>query len=281
MSWPAQFSFNQLTAGDRPLDELIEGAVQFGVTRLGLQRRQTEAFGFERAVELLKATDIEISSYGSAGGWGRSRDPADAAANRDRNLRILDQAVELGTSVVSVGVGGLAPGDRDVPSARARVEAGLVELAPRAAERQLQLAIEPLHPVFFPDLSVLPTLGLAVDLVERIDLAPVGLNVDSMHVWWDPELVPLLRRAAARVYLVQINDWLPNAPHRLDRGVMGEGCIDFNPMIEALDGYAGIYEIETINDELRKLDLGDVFRRSVVGFQQTFGRAAQTRSYHT
>ena len=275
MTWPAQFSFNQLTAGDRPTDQLIEAAAHFGVTRLGLQRRQTEAFGFERAVEVLKGTGIQITSYGSAGGWGPIRDPAEAASNRERNLRVLDQAVELGTDIVSVGVGGLAPGDRDVPSARARVEAGLVELAPHAAARQLKLAIEPLHPVFFPDLSVLPTLGLAVDLVERIGQASVGLNVDSMHVWWDPQLVSLLRRAHSRIYLVQINDWLPNAPHRLDRGVMGDGCIDFEPMIEALDGYAGIYEIETINDELRKLELAEVFRRSATGFQHTFGRHTQ------
>jgi sugar phosphate isomerase/epimerase len=89
-----------------------------------------------------------------------------------------------------------------------------------------------------------------------------------------PRVGALLRRASARVYLVQISDWLPNHPHRLGQGVMGEGCIDFDPMIEALDGYGGVYEIETINDELRKLDLDEVFRRSVVGFQQTFGRAA-------
>src|SRR5262245_60373137 len=136
MSWPAQFSFNQLTAGDRPVDELIEAAVQFGVPRLGLQRRQTEAFGFDRALELLKRTQIQITSYGSAGGWGPIRDPAQAAANRERNVTVLDQAVQLGTEIVSVGVGGLTSDDRDVASARARVEAGLLELAPHAAERK-------------------------------------------------------------------------------------------------------------------------------------------------
>ena len=202
------------------------------------------------------------------------RDAADVALNRDRNLKVLDQAVALGTGIVSVGVGGLASGDRDVRAARARVEAGLRELAPEAALRKLRLAIEPLHPVFFPDLSVLQTLGLAIDLVERVDQACVGLNVDTMHVWWDPQLVSLLQRASSRIYLVQINDWLPNAPHRLDRGIMGEGCIDFEPIIDALDGYAGIYEIETINDGLRKLDLAEVFRRSADAFEHTFGRQA-------
>jgi sugar phosphate isomerase/epimerase len=272
MSWPGQFSFNQLTAGDRSVDQLIEAAVQFGVPRLGLQRRQTEAFGFDRALELLNGTGIEITSYGSAGGWGPIRDPAEAARHRQVNLRVLDQAVQLGAGIVSVGVGGLAAGDRDLASARSRVEAGLVELAADAAERKLKLAIEPLHPVFFPDLSVLQTLGLAVDLVERLDQPSVGLNVDTMHVWWDPALVQLLERAGSRIYLVQINDWLPNAPHRLDRGIMGEGCIDFEPIIEALAGYAGIYEIETINDELRKEELPEVFRRSAAGYERTFGR---------
>lgn len=55
---------------------------------------------------------------------------------------------------------------------------------------------------------------------------------------------------------------------------MGDGCIDFEPMIEALDGYDGIYEIETINDELRKLDLAEVFRRSAAAFEHSFGRDA-------
>jgi hypothetical protein len=38
--------------------------------------------------------------------------------------------------------------------------------------------------------------------------------------------------------------------------------------------FRGIYEIETINDDLRKVDLAELFRRSASTFQQTFGRRA-------
>src|SRR4051812_18560927 len=101
MDWPPRLSFNQYTAGNRPLDELVSAALAIGMPRLGLQRRPTEAFGFARALEVLRGTDLVVTSYGSVGGWAGLRDRDSAEQNRSDNLRYLDQAVQLGTDVVT------------------------------------------------------------------------------------------------------------------------------------------------------------------------------------
>jgi sugar phosphate isomerase/epimerase len=101
--------------------------------------------------------------------------------------------------------------------------------------------------------------------------------VDISHVAWDPELVPQLRRAGSRVVLVQLNDsflvqlhdWSVRPSSRFDRGLMGEGCIDYGAVLDGLDGDAGWFEVEALNDELRRTSLLDRFERAAQNFERT------------
>ena len=71
----------------------------------------------------------------------------------------------------------------------------------------------------------------------------------SYHVWWDPDLPRQVERAGAtgRILAHHICDWLvPTRDLLLDRGMMGDGVIDFRAfrrMIEAA-GYRGPQEVE-------------------------------------
>jgi len=187
------------------------------------------------------------------------------------NLRCLDQAVELGAPTVVIQLGRVRPGERDLDAARERAVDGLLELIPHAVNRRLQLAMEILHPMFCPDVSVLSSLRQALDLTDQIAHPALGLNVDTMHVWWDPELVPQLQRAGRRVFLVQLNDWLLPPPPRGDRGLPGEGCIDYGPFMSGLQDFAGWFEVEAASDALRAMPVRELFERSAASFTASIG----------
>jgi hypothetical protein len=77
-----------------------------------------------------------------ASGMFTSFDRAGLARALDDNRRAVDEAAALGASCLVLVVGGLAPGSRDLPAARAIVRDGLGELLPHARAARMPLAIE-------------------------------------------------------------------------------------------------------------------------------------------
>lgn len=133
------------------------------------------------------------------------------------------------------------------------VEDGIGAVLPHAADCHVRLAIEPLHPMFAGDRSVVVTLAQANDMVERLDSAWVGVAVDVYHVWWDPCVYAQIARAAGRILGFHVSDWLVPPPnHLLGRGMMGDGVIELRRLREAVDaaGYAGPIEVEIFNQEV-------------------------------
>jgi sugar phosphate isomerase/epimerase len=148
------------------------------------------------------------------------------------------------------------PFDRDIDLARQQVEDGIRALLPYAQERGVRLAIEPLHPMFAGDRSVVVTLGQANALAARLS-AVVGVAVDVYHVWWDPDVYAEIARAAGSIVGFHVSDWLAPPPHHLlGRGVMGDGLIELRRLREAVDaaGYSGPIEVEIFNQHVWDMD---------------------------
>jgi len=150
--------------------------------------------------------------------------------------------------------------DRDLNGARARLAERLAELVPYAADRQVRLALEPLHPMYCADRAVISTLGQALALAQPYPAETVGVVADTFHVWWDPDLASRIAHAGAqgRISSYQVCDWLvPMAADPLmSRGMMGDGVIDF-AAIGALvrgAGYRGDVEVEIFNEALWAAD---------------------------
>jgi sugar phosphate isomerase/epimerase len=149
-------------------------------------------------------------------------------------------------------VGGPPP-DRDIGAAREMVTDGIAELVPYARERGVKLGIEPLHPMFAADRSVIVTLGQANALAARFPREQVGVVIDVYHVWWDPELYAQIERAAGRILGFHVNDWLAPPPDPLlGRGMMGDGTIEIRRIRSAVDaaGYSGPIEVEIFNQAI-------------------------------
>jgi sugar phosphate isomerase/epimerase len=168
--------------------------------------------------------------------------------------------------------GGLADGSRDLELARATVEAGLEELVPYAGERGVRLGIEPLHPMYCADRSVVCTLGQALELAEPYPPERVGVVVDVYHVWWDPRLEDELSRAHGRVAGLHLDDWVLPLPAGalLGRGLPGEGCIDLDRLVSAVarTGYAGAVEVEVLNERVWDAPADETLRGLAAFFER-------------
>jgi sugar phosphate isomerase/epimerase len=192
--------------------------------------------------------------------------PAATAAERarriDDNRRAVDEAAELGTGVLCL-VTGPAP-DRDLEAARAMVEDGIGVLLPYAKERGVVLGLEPLHPAFAADRSVVVTLRQANDIIERFTDPGLGLIVDAYHTWWDPELYAQVARASGRICGYHVSDWAPGVSDPfLGRQLPGDGVIELRRLRGAVEaaGYAGPLEVELINPAIWAMPPDDLLAR--------------------
>lgn len=198
----------------------------------------------------IRSAGLRVSSL-CRGGYFPAASAAGRAARIDDNRRAVDEAAELGTSVL-VLVSGPAP-DRDLGAARAMVLDGVAAIAPYAQARGVRLAIEPLHPMFAGDRSVVVTLGQANEMVRRIGFANVGVAVDVYHVWWDPCVYEEIAAAAGRILGFHVSDWLvPPPDHLAGRGMMGDGVIELRRLRRAVEaaGYTGPIEVEIFNEQI-------------------------------
>jgi len=246
----SRLSLNQATTQRWSLREAIEGCVRAGIPAIGIWRDKLAEAGLDAASRMVRDAGLRVSSV-CRGGMFPAATTAERAARIDDSRRAIDQAAALAADVL-VLVCGPAP-DKDIQSARAMVADAIEQLIPYAAERGVRLGIEPLHPMYAGDRSVIATLSESLDLVERFATPYVGVVIDSYHVWWDPYLFAQIQRASGHILGFHISDWLVPTPHMLlGRGMMGDGIIDLRPIRGAVDqaGYAGLIEVEIFNQAI-------------------------------
>jgi len=179
--------------------------------------------------------------------------PRPLSVLRDDFRASIDMAAGLGTSILTIVVGGVEPGSLGVEESLKRVAERVAEAAPYAAQRGVRLALEPLNPIYAGNRSCLVTMRDAVDLCEAIGEANVGIAVDVYHVWWDTSLAGELRRAGKeRILGYHLCDWLAETRDvLLDRGMMGDGVADLKSLRAAVEdaGYRGLCEVEVFSAE--------------------------------
>jgi sugar phosphate isomerase/epimerase len=243
----ARLSLNQYTTHKWSVREAVEGCARAGLGYIGLWRDKVAAQGLAESAALCREAGIAVSSLCRGGMF-----PADTEAMRqakiDDNRRAIDECAALGCRTLVLVCGGLH--SRDIDSARSMVAEGIAAVAAYASERGVRLGIEPLHPVFAGDRSVVNTLGQALDIAEGIGHPGVGVIIDVYHVWWDPHLYKQIGRAGKRIFGFHVNDWLVPPPDvLLGRGMMGDGVVELRRIRVAVEaaGYDGPIECEIFN----------------------------------
>jgi sugar phosphate isomerase/epimerase len=249
---PARLSLNLMTVDHWSLAEAVERCAAAGIGTVAPWRHQYEDAA--AAAKTIGGAGLKVSSL-CRGGFFTA-----PGADED-NRRAVEEAAALGAPVLVLVCG--PPTDRDLAAARATIAAGIERLVPYAADHGVRLGIEPLHPMMIGERSAIVSLGEALALARS---PGTGLIVDAYHVFWDPELEPLLAGASGLIAGFHVSDWLvPTTDLLAGRGLMGDGIIDL-PRIRALveaAGYDGPVEVEVINPALTQADdlLADIKAR--------------------
>ncbi|GCF08417.1 sugar phosphate isomerase/epimerase family protein [Dictyobacter arantiisoli] len=242
-----RLSLNQATTQHWSVREAIEGCVRAGIPWIGLWRAQVAQTGLAESARIVRDTGIQVSSL-CRGGWFPAATAAERQQRIDDNRRAITEAAELHTKVL-VLVCGPAP-DKDIQAARGMVEDALNILLPFAQQYGISLAIEPLHPMYAADRSVITSLSEANTLVEKFAHPYLGVMIDAFHVWWDADIYEQIKRASGHILGFHVSDWLVPLPDILNgRGMMGDGVIELRKLRTAVDAaaYRGPIEVEIFN----------------------------------
>lgn len=193
---------------------------------------------------------------------------SETAAHED-NRRAVEEAAVLGAPVLVLVCG---PVDRatGMLAAEAAIARGIERLLPYAIDHGVALAVEPFHPMLAAERSALVTVAQATRLVRDVlgspsgssaAGSPLGLAIDTYHVWWDPDLDASLQAAADLVLGVHVADWLVPTPDLLaGRGLPGDGVIPLHRLLRQLHslGFDGPLEVEVLNAAVWARDPGEL-----------------------
>lgn len=251
MSVLERLSFNQMTADPWSLEQVVRGCSRAGISNIGVWRHKLEG-DVAKASAMIRSAGLRVSSL-CRGGWFSAPNAEERRERIADNRVAIEEATILGAPVL-VMVCGPANG-QTLDDARATVLDGLLEVLPDAEKAGVVLGIEPLHPMYAAERSVVVTLRQANDIVERLSSPAAGVVVDAFHVWWDPEVMTQIERARGRIVGFHVSDWpVPLPGILMGRAMMGDGVIELRKLRQAVDsaGYDGPIEVEIFNDEIWK-----------------------------
>jgi sugar phosphate isomerase/epimerase len=251
MSLLQRLSFNQMTADPWSLEQAVNNCSRSSTPYIGVWRHKLDGEA-AKASAMIRSEGLRVSSL-CRGGWF-SAPTAEDRRNRIADNRLAIQEAALLGAPVLVIVSGPANG-QTLDDARTTVLDGLLEVLPDAEKAGVTLGIEPLHPMYAAERSVVVTLKQANEIVEHLASPAAGVVVDAFHVWWDPDVMHQIERARGKIVGFHVSDWPVPLPGILTgRAMMGDGVIELRRLRQAVDdtGYNGPIEVEIFNEEIWK-----------------------------
>jgi sugar phosphate isomerase/epimerase len=251
MSLLQRLSFNQMTVEPWSLEQVVRNCSKNRIPYIGAWRHKLDGDA-AKASAMIRSEGLRVSSL-CRGGWF-SAPTVEERRRRVADNRLAIEEAALLQAPVLVIVSGPANG-QTLEDARATVLDGLLEILPDADRAGVTLGIEPLHPMYAAERSVVVTLKQANDLADQLSSSAAGVIVDVFHVWWDPEVMPQIERARGKIAGFHVSDWpVPLPGILMGRAMMGDGVIALRKLRHAVDatGYDGPIEVEIFNEEIWK-----------------------------
>ena len=250
------------------IEEAAENYSRAGVAGISVWRDTLEGLDIRKTGQMLRDSGLTIVSY-VRGGFFAAKGESGRLAAIDDNKKIIDEASDLGAPLI-VLVCGAVPGQPLVESCR-QIHDGIAAVLPHAEQAQVKLAVEPLHPMYADDRSAIVTLRQANDTVESFNSEYLGVAYDVYHLWWDPDLETETERCGrnSNLFAFHICDWrTPTEDLLLDRGLMGEGCIDIRHLrgrVESL-GFTGFHEVEIFSSKYWAEDQTEFLKKIIQAY---------------
>ncbi len=265
----SQLAIHTITTKNWSFPEAVKAYSKAGVAGISIWRDAVEGIKPQEVQQLLSDYGVEPIAY-VRGGFFPSVDPKKRAAAIEDNRRMIEEAAAMGIPQIVLVVG--AEPKQSLATSRAQIREGIETLLPLAASLRVQLAIEPLHPMYADTRSAINSLHSANDMAEAIDSPWVGVAVDVYHLWWEPRLQQEIARCGrhGNLFAYHICDWkVPTEDFLLDRGLMGEGCIPIDQITQWVRkaGFQGKAEVEIFSTRYWQLPPEQWFTQILTAYQ--------------
>ena len=227
--------------GEAPLNPTLRDLAAAGFTGCGATAPQLAAAPSGAVAAVLADTGLRLRSVcvpavyslERPAGWGRETERAGAALE-------LAASLGAGTAVITTGPAGAL----EFEAASAACAAAVTPLREWASRLGIRLALEPTN-------SLRDDLGFVYSLRDTLAVAAacgIGVCVDLLWCWREPELAATLAAAGERIELVQVSDCKVGMTSMPCRVVPGDGAIPLErPLRWILEaGYAGGFELELL-----------------------------------
>jgi sugar phosphate isomerase/epimerase len=252
------------------IEEAAKNFSAAGVKGITVWRDALEGRNIHLTGRMLREHDLTIVSL-CRGGFFAQRDLNKRKAAIDDNRRAIEEAAQLGTSMIVLVCG--ADPSQSLEDSRKQIHDGVAEIIPEASAAAVKLAIEPLHPMYAGDRSAINTLAQANDMAQKMNSPFVGVAVDVYHLWWDPNLEKEIKRCGENNHLLafHICDWkVPTGDLLLDRGLMGEGCIPVKQIRSWVEeaGFNGFEEVEIFSASYWQEDQHEFLRKIIKAYKE-------------
>ena len=252
----SRLCIHTVTTKPWPIEAAAEHFARLEVAGISVWRDSLQGRDAGRTGQMLRDSGLKIVSY-VRGGFFPAVDAGDRLAAIDDNRKMIDEAAQLGAPLLVLVCGAVA--GQSLALSRRQIEEGIAAILPSAENAGIRLGIEPLHPMYADSRSAVNTLKQANDLAEKFDSAYLGVVYDVYHLWWDPDLREQTARCgrAGNLFAFHVCDWkTPTEDLLLDRGLMGEGCIDIKQIRKWVEsaGFDGFCEVEIFSKTYWEMD---------------------------
>ncbi len=269
----AKLSMSETTTFRWSFEEDVANYAAAGIPALGVWRQKLADCGEARGIPILREKGLEVSHLFWAGGFtgsdGRSfRESIEDAADALRLAR------RLGAPCLIVYSGGRA--GHTFNHARRLVTDALAELVPVAAEVDVSLALEPMHPGCAADWTFLTSIDQTVGLLDAVGSPEqVKMVFDAYHLGQDDGVLECIDQLAPRVALVQLGDAREPPCGEQNRCRLGEGSVPLSEIVSALTaaGYDGYFDVELLGEEVETDDYRGLLEHAREAFERLVRQA--------
>ena len=268
MSDLSKLCIHTITTKPWKLEEAVDHYAEAGVQGISVWQDSAQELGTVKSGNIIRGNGLEVVSY-VRGGFFPHTDKAQREKAISDNKKMIDEAAELKAPMLVLVCG--AEPNQNLEESRKQIQGGIESLVGYAEKNNVQLTIEPLHPMYADTRSAVNSLQQANDMALAINSKWVGVAVDVYHLWWDPDLENQIYRCQEHGNLsaFHICDWnVPTTDMLLDRGLMGEGCIKLDRIKKwVLDaGFDGYHEVEIFSEKFWKMDQKDFLNKIVKSY---------------
>lgn len=269
----AELSMNETTTFRWSFEEDVAKYASAGIPAIGVWRQKLSDCGQQKALELLDRHKLKVSHLLWAGGFTGS-DGRSYRESVDDAFEALRTAAALQTRNLVVYSGARA--GHTYNHARRLLQGALEELAEEAAELEIALAIEPMHPECAADWTFLTGVDDVLDLIEAIGNPQIKMVLDTYHLGLQEQFVARIPQLVPHVAIVQLGDARRPPDGEQNRCRLGDGIVPLKEIVAALkaSGYTGYYDVELLGEEIEPVDYDSLLEHA----KQAFGELVGTES---